>query len=224
MVATVEEAARQKVDESLFSGSSEETWNREKDRLFFELLKRVFERRNVTTCYVMGDFYDSKWAVRSYQYLCTHRKAYQGGNLYTKGACYAAMERCGMIRMQEILFLGTDMIRENLGMMMRQHGKEGYYPIISAGVNWYEAHHECEFIPDNENRISLITRPMTGGDEVVHILRLVHFPARPNRATRLRMTVYFTSAHCCRIEVEDLGFGGLYRSEGKKWARTIKVR
>ena len=220
-IVTVEEAARQTVDESLFAGMGEEVWKREKDRLLFELLKRVFERRNVSVSYLMGDYYDGSWAVRSFQYLCRNRKAYRGGNLYTKGACYAAMERSGMLRMPDQLFLGADMIRENMGMMMRLHGKESYYSVISAGVNWYEAHHECEFIPDREKRITLITRSMTGGDEVQHILRLPHFPKRPNRATRLRMIVYFTSAKECRVEVEDMGFGGFYRPENKKWIRTI---
>ena len=129
-----------------------------------------------------------------------------------------------MIRQPDILFLGTHMVRENLGMNMRINGKEVYYPIISAGVNWYEAHHECVFIPDNEDRITLISKPMTGGEEVERILRLDHFPDRPNRATRLRMTVYFASAGCCVLEVEDLGFGGFFASEGLRWKREIHFR
>ena len=107
---------------------------------------------------------------------------------------------------------------------MRIRGRETYYPVVSAGVNWYEAHHSCEFIPDGETRISFITKPMTGGDEVSHVLRLTGFPDRPNRATRLRLTVYFTSADCCVTEVEDLGCGGFYKPSGKTWKREIRFR
>lgn len=220
-LVTVEKAASQKMDESIRDGRSEEAWNKEKDRLFFELLKKVFERRNVTTSYLIGDYFDKSWAERSFQYLCYHRHAFQGKNLYTKGACYGAMERMGMITMPELLFMGADIVHENLGMNMRVRGKEMYYPIITAGINWYEAHHVCEFIPDGEESINIITKPMTGGQEVNHLLRLVDFPERPNRATRLRMTVYFVSALRCRVEVEDLGFGGFYRPSGKKWTREI---
>lgn len=220
-LVTVEKAASQRMDESIRDGRSEEAWNKEKDRLFFELLKKVFERRNVTTSYLIGDYFDKSWGERSFQYLCYHRHAFQGKNLYTKGACYGAMERMGMITMPELLFMGADIVHENLGMNMRVRGKEMYYPIITAGVNWYEAHHVCEFIPDGEESINIITKPMTGGQEVNHLLRLVDFPERPNRATRLRMTVYFVSALRCRVEVEDLGFGGFYRPSGKKWTREI---
>ena len=222
-LVTVEKAASQKMDESARDGRLEEEWNRERDRLFFELLKKVFERRNVTTSYLMGDYFDKSWAERSFQYLCYHRHAFQGKNLYTKGACYGAMERMGVITLPDLLFLGEDIIHENLGMNMRIRGKEMYYPIITAGVNWYEAHHVCEFIPDNETSITIITKPMTGGQEINHILRLTDFPRRPNRATRLRMTVYFVSAHRCKVEVEDLGFGGFFRPSGKKWKREISL-
>ena len=210
------------VDESLREGRTAQQWDQERDRLLFELLKKVFERRNVGTSFLVGDYYDGNWASRSFQYLCHHRHAFRGANLYTKGACYAAMSRSGMNRMPDLLFLGADMIRENLGIMMRVHGTETFYTLVSAGINWYEAHHECEFIPDQETTIPLVTKPMDGGEEVIHLLRLKHFPNRPNRATRLRMSVYFTSADCCVVEVEDRGFGGFYPSEGRTWKRTIR--
>ncbi len=220
-LVTVEEVASQKMDESVRDGRGQEEWDRERDRLLFELLKKVFEHRNVVTCYLLGDYFDRSWAERSFQYLCYHRHAFQGQNLYTKGACYGAMERTGLVPTQDLLFLGVDIVHENLGMNMRVRGKEVYYPLISAGVNWYEAHHVCEFIPDHEDAIPILTKPMSGGQEVVHLLRLKDFPDRPNRATRLKMTVYFVSAARCMVEVEDLGFGGFYRPSGKRWKREI---
>ena len=220
-LVTVEYAASQPVDEKVRDGRAQEEWDKERDRLFFELLKKVFERRNVVTSYLLGDYFDKSWADRSFQYLCFHRHAFQGKNLYTKGACYAAMERVGLISTPDLLFMGEDIVRENIGMNMRVRGKEVYYPIITAGINWYEAHHVCEFIPDVEKTITITTKPMSGGQEINHVLRLTDFPNRPNRATRLKMTVYFTSAACCTVEVEDEGFGGFYRPSGKRWKRNI---
>lgn len=220
-LVTVEEAGRQPVRESMREDRTQEEWDKERDRLFFELLKKVFDRRSVVTSYLIGDYFDQSWAARSFQYLCYHRHAFQGKNLFTKGACYAAMERTGILTVPDMLFMGADIIHENLGITMRIRGKEVYYPLATAGVNWYEAHHTCEFIPDGEKSITIITKPMTGGQEVLHILRLTDFPDRPNRATRLRLTVYFISAVCCVVEVEDLGFGGFYRPSGKKWKREI---
>ena len=76
-------------------------------------------------------------------------------------------------------------------------------------------------LSDEEKTITITTKPMSGGQEINHVLRLTDFPNRPNRATRLKMTVYFTSAACCTVEVEDEGFGGFYRPSGKRWKRNI---
>lgn len=220
-VALVQQCASTRVDESLREGRNSAEWDREKDRLFFEFLKRVFERRSVGTCYLLSDFYDKSWAKRSFQYLCYHRRAFQGKNLYTRGACYAAMERAKMLVMPPILFLGKDIVKQNLGMYMRVRGKSVFYSLISAGVNWYEAHFECEMVPDHEDMLTLISTPLEEGEPVAHILRLDHMPKRPDRATRLALSVYFVSPYQCRVECEDLGFGEMYRSSGKKWTRMI---
>lgn len=220
-IAKVERVARQPLGEEVRQNRSEQEWNREKDRLFFELLKKVFERRTVSVSYLMGDFFSKSWAERSIQYLCYKRHAFQGKNLFSKGACYAAMERAGLIPGREILFGGRDMIERNIGMEMSIRGKETYYPLVSAGINWYEAHHTCEFILNQEREIRVISRPMTQGENTIHIMRLPGLPSRPNRSTRIRMTVYFSAPSRCHIEIEDLGFGGLVRSSGMTWTRTI---
>ena len=222
-IVTVQEAGRVRVDESVRAGRTSEEWDEERDRLFFELLKKVFERRNVITCFLFGDYFQQEWAPRSYQYLLFHRHVYQGNNLFSKGACYAAMERSGYLNTPGFLFVGEDVIQDNLVMNMRQNGKVSPYTLISAGSNWYEAHHECEFIVDDERKLTILSRPMQGGREVTHVLLLRDFPERPDRATRLRLNIYFTSPGSCVVELEDLGFGGLYASSGKRWKREIHL-
>ena len=221
-IATVTPVTRQPMNEEVRAGRGDTEWQKEKDRLFFELLKKVFERRNVSASYLMGDYFNKSWAERSIQFLCYKRHAFQGRNLYSKGACYAVMERVGMIEGHGIIFGGRDMIERNIGMEMRVRGKETYYPLVSAGINWYEAHHVCEFILNGEREIRVLSRPMAEGESILHTMRLPGLPARPDRATKLRMTVWFSSATCCQIEVEDLGFGGLYRSSGLCWKRELR--
>ncbi|MCD7717064.1 MAG: DUF5716 family protein [Lachnospiraceae bacterium] len=222
-IASVDPVARQPMTEEVRAGRSEEDWNKEKDRLFFELLKKVFERRTVSVSYLMGDYFNKSWAKRSIQFLCTGRRAWQGMNLYSKGACYAAMERAGLIPPREILYGGMDMVDRNIGMEMRIRGKDSWYPLVNAGVNWYEVHHVCEFILHGEREIRLFSRPMDpNGLSVEHTMRLPGLPRRPDRATRLRLTVYFSSPSHCHIDVEDLGFGGLYKSSGMSWSRDVR--
>lgn len=223
-VVSISEVASTDVSDSVRAGRSDEDWDRERDRLFYELLGKLFERRNVTTSYLYGTYFDRSWAVRSFQYLTFRRHAFQGQNLFSKGACYGAMARAGRIHMPDLIFSGVDMVSENVGIQLRVRGKEQYYPLVSAGVNWYEAHSSCEIIPDAETSIAILTSPMKEGETVRHLLRLDHFPDRKNRATRLRMTLYFTSQKKCTVEVEDLGFGGFYPPSGRVWKREIRIQ
>ena len=220
-LATVESVGTQSMGERERDGRDDETWNQERDRLFFEILKKVFERRNVVTCFLVGSYFSVDWAERSFRFLTSKRHAFLGANLYTRGACYAAMHRAGLIPAKDILYMGADIVRENLSLNMRVNGKEVSYPLVVAGVNWYEAHFECEMIADDGSDLTILTHSMNGGREVSHVLRLPGFPERPPRATRLRMTVYFTGPDCCFVEAEDLGFGDMYRSSGMRWKRRI---
>ncbi len=222
-VAQVEEIARQLMDEDTRAGRSDEDWAREKDRLFFELMKKVFAGRNVSVSYLIGDYFNKSWAQRSIQFLCTQRKAYQGMNLCSKGACYAALERAGRIQIRDMIFGGRDVVNRNISMEMKIRGKESLYPVVTAGVNWFEVHTTFEFIPHGESQIRLISSSADSAETTRHVMRLPGLPKRPDRATRLRMTVYFTSPACCRVEVEDLGFGGLYKSSGLTWSREIFI-
>ena len=220
-LATVQKIGDQPMGERERDGRDDQAWDQERDRLFFEFLKKIFERRNVVTCFLVGDYFSVDWAERSFRFLTSKRHAFQGENLYTRGACYGAMQRCGMIPAKDILFMGADIIRDNLSMNMRVNGKEVSYPLVTAGINWYEAHFECEMIADDGNDLVILSHPMDGSDAVMHILRMHDFPERPMRASRLRLSLYFTSPQCCCLEVEDLGFGGLYRPSGMKWSRRI---
>ncbi len=222
-LATVEKVSAQKLTEEMREGRPQDAWDKEKDRLFFEFLKRVFEHRNVSVSYLTGDFFSKEWAERSIQYLCYKRQAFQGQNLYSKGACYAAIERTGLIPDRGILFCGNDVVRSNLGMEVRIRGKKQYYPLVNAGINWYEAYHVCELIPDGTSNLCLVSKPVGEGEPVTHLLRLDGLKNRPNRTLRLRLTIYFTGAGCCRIEAEDLGFGQIVPSSGKTWVRNIQI-
>lgn len=220
-LVTIDEVARTDVSDRVREGRDREDWDRERDRLLYELLGKLFERRNVSTSYLYGPYFDSSWAVRSFQYLTFRRHAFQGHNLFSKGACFGAMARMGLITMPELLYKGVDSLSKNIGINLRVRGKMQYYPLARAGGNWYEAHRECDVIPEGTDSITILSRSPEGAQTVHHVLRLDHFPQRPDRASRLRLTVYFSSMSHIEVEVEDLGFGSMYPSSGRIWKRTI---
>ena len=126
--------------------------------------------------------------------------------------------------MEGFLYDSPDMIHFNIGMNMIIRGKEGYYPAIIAGSNWYEAYHECEFILDDTNEVTFAAKEMTTGEVRHDTIVIEPIKNRANRTVRLRMTMRFLNTHMCQVRLEDQGFGGLYRSSGKAWEKIIDLQ
>ena len=122
------------------------------------------------------------------------------------------------------LYDSPDMVHFNIGMNMVIRGKESYYPIITAGANWYEAYHECDFIFDQTNEITLMIKEMRTGEIRQETIMTDPIKNRPDRTVRIRMTVSFLDQHTCQVRLEDRGFGGLYRSSGKVWEKLIDLK
>ena len=47
-------------------------------------------------------------------------------------------------------------------------------------------------------------------------------PERPNKTTRLSLSLAYVSQKDCQIVVEDLGFGDMYPSSGKIWKELVQ--
>ena len=102
-------------------------------------------------------------------------------------------------------------------------GAKGYYSLISAGVNWYEAMGECEIILDDVDFLEFLVSDMEASKKERYSMKLNNLPTRPPKATRLHLHLEFENVHQCRIEVKDVGFGELYPSSGLVWHETIEV-
>ncbi|MDO4343256.1 MAG: DUF5716 family protein [Eubacteriales bacterium] len=203
---------------------TEQEWNEKRDRLFLQAIEDTFGAENFSAAYLIGDSFDKSWAVESLQFLCRRRHVFQGRNLYTKGACYAAMQRMGVGKnLDAYLYYSEDMVETNLSMRMEIRGKASSYLLVNAGVNWFEAGHICEFIPDGTNEIVIYGRSMRGGDAESYSIVLKGLPQRPGRTTRLWLQASFLSAKRCKITIRDLGFGEFYPPSGMVWESILEV-
>lgn len=219
-LVSIDEKGMLYLDEKARDGREERAWNAVRDQKFLELATKMFGKRSFSSVYLVGDEFEKDWLTDSLAFLCNRRKVFMGQNLYTKGACYSAMEYARMNKVGDYLYAGPDMIEQNLGMEMIIRGRKEFYPMISAGVNWYMARQDCEFILDDMDEIVLYSKSMSG-EELSHTVKLENLPKRPNRATRLHMELRFISKRKCKLLFTDLGLGNLYPATGKTWEAVI---
>ena len=205
-----------KIEEGITVRLSED--RRRWDEQFYNMANASLRQNMYTSIFIMGELFDKSWAGRSISLLCKGgRKAFVVDNLFARGACYGAREKVDKRRLGDYLYLGDGLIRSNIGMEMMVQGKETYYPLISAGINWYETEKVCECILTDKPE--LIFTIQKEGEENVHhsLMPLPGMPKRPPKTTRIRLHLFFSEPRKCIIEAEDLGFGELYPASGKIW-------
>lgn len=205
---------------------SDEQWNEQRDERFLEMIQEVFQEDTFSAVYLIGDSFDKTWAVESLQYLWSNRRrrVYQGRNLYTKGACYAAMQRMEVgKKLDDFLYWSEDLVESNLSMQMEYRGKMTTHMLINAGVNWFEAEYVCEFILDDTQEVVIYAKSMMGGTPESYSIVLKDLPERPKRTTRLQMHLKFIAQKRCKVTIRDLGFGEFYPPSGKVWESILEV-
>ena len=218
----VEKKSHIYLDEKARNGEERAAWDKTRDRLFLEQAQKMMREETFSAVYLVGDYFDQEWPQKTLHFLCNKRHVFQGKNLYTKGACYGAMNQTGADSIGNFLYDGPDMIEYNIGMSMLINGQEHYHNMISAGINFYMAFYECEFILDATEEIVLHSRSMNG-ERMSHTIELTGLPNRPNRATRIRLQLVFTAKNKCRVHLDDCGLGELYPASGKKWEAVIEL-
>ena len=108
------------------------------DDRFRTFIQSVFDKKVVSSVFLIGEGFENNWYPNSLKVLCNGRRAFLGNNLYSKGACYAAYRK-GKDYEESPVYLEDSKMMEQVCLKMRVRGKECWYPIVERGTHWYEA-------------------------------------------------------------------------------------
>lgn len=196
----------------------------ERDQEFLKFIQETIGSELLSSIQITGRGFDQEWAAESVKQLCCQkRKVFYGNNLFAKGACAAGIEKTENKALKGYQYLSDSLVLTDIGMDMRVMGSPAYYPLIESGKNWYECKAYCEFILDDvKELVFTVNRPLEGGEKKRIAMALPGLPVRPNKTTRLSLSIAFVSPEECRIEVKDLGFGDMFPASGKTWKESVK--
>lgn len=195
----------------------------ERDLQFYQFVQETLRTDLYSSVLITGNGFDTTWAQKSVKALCkNHRKVFFGNNLFAKGACAAGRERLEEKKLKNYLYLSESLVTVNVGMDMMIMGSPAYYSLIEAGRNWYECKAEYELILDRTEELVFVVNPMGESRKKRVAMALPGLPVRPNRTTRLRVNLTYTSQKDCEITVQDLGFGDMFPSSGKVWKECVQ--
>lgn len=191
------------------------------DDEFLDLAQRICQGNLISSVYLIGDYFNDEWMTQSLRYLCKGHRVFKGNNLYSKGACFGALERLKASEEgKEHVFLGNDKLTSNIGMKVLRRGEESYIALLDAGVNWYEADCVQELYIRDGDCIELIATSLIGKGTKTLCMTLEDFNTP---VTRLLMHLSLSRENCLKIEVEDLGFGDFYEATHKVWVQEAEI-
>lgn len=194
------------------------------DNAFHIICEESTRDHIISSIYLIGDNFNQDIFKESVRFLCKRGRVFGGNNLYSKGACYSAIDKKVHNEASEShVFLGNEKLKSNIGINAYKYGKQVYVPLLDAGVNWFETKVECELILDKEPRLDFVITPLTGKNPRVHEMILSDFPKRPERASRIRLSMSMISEDKVEIKVTDMGFGEIFPASDTEWSEVIEL-
>ena len=192
------------------------------DRAFSQLAREVLGEKITSSVYLIGEKFAGGWMEESLRLLCEGRRVFQGNNLYSKGACYCLYERLMPSQAgKEHVFLGEDKLKSNIGMFVLKRGKESYFAILDAGVDWREISFECEIYLQDESQLEIVVTPLLGGKVKMVEIPLDGLYLKKGETTRIYMKYTMQQENLLRVEIEDLGFGMFREPVDVVWKQEI---
>ena len=196
----------------------------EKDRILYDAVKELMKEKEFSAAYLTGELLAGGWMKDSLNLICRGRRAFQGDNLYSKGAAYSTLIACGMAaKADKFFYLSTDALRCNIGMACLKKGRMVYQALLDAGSVWYDAASQIDILLEDGDEITLMQTPVDRGNPREITVKLENMPRRPRAATRLRVKLSMKAVDLLWIEVEDMGFGEIFPSSGMRWEQEIAI-
>lgn len=191
------------------------------DGEFLNLAEEICRNSMISSVFLIGENFKEEWMKESLRFLCKGRRVFQGNNLYSKGACYGMLERLDASEAgKSHVFLGNDKLKANIGMKILRQGKESYYALLDAGVNWFEADNTLEFYLQEGNVVELIITSLIGRNSKLAQIILEDMPWE---ISRIKAHFYLSDQNTLTVELEDLGFGSIRQGSHRVWKEEIEL-
>ncbi len=194
------------------------------DSIFLEAAHDAIGHELPSVIYLTGKRFEVRWERETLKFLCRAGRVFQGQNLYSKGACHAAMDIVSWSRLSaRYLFLDDDSLKQNVSVRCMAEGRETRMPVIDAGISWYNAEAHVEALLGTDREVTVVLTGMMDGQERNVVLRLDWMPERPDRASRVGLDFRFTEKELLEVTITDLGFGDLLKATGLRETERITL-
>lgn len=192
----------------------------ERDKAFVRMVQETLSGRIISCVYLIGDGFEGGWMKESLQMVCRGHRAFQGKNLYTRGACYAGMLDAHAGEGDTVYFCDYK-TEKNIFLKVLDKEREYLYPLVEAGKNRHQVEKSCRILQEGEQVLDIWIQSPGKKEAVIESLELPGLEESEEPAHRLELRVKGSLTEGLQLMVKDIGMGELFRGSHKEWEYEI---
>lgn len=181
------------------------------DRILCACSERILQKRLFSALILTGKGFDgTDWAPEFMKQLCSRRRVFAEKSLFAKGALYKANDYLKEKTSYPFACICEGRLKTTVSVKTLTRDKEGPLVLAEAGDSWYEAKSKVDFIVNGPKEVEFTISPLDPKRKKLVKIGLDDFPKRPERTTRIQLTVGFSDEKTMVISIKDKGFGEIF--------------
>lgn len=181
------------------------------DKILCSCADRILQKRLFSAIVLTGRGFDStEWAPEFMKQICSRRRVFVENSLFAKGALFKANDYLQEKTSYPFACICEGRLKTTVSVKVQNHDKEGQLVLAAAGDNWYEAKSTVDFIVNGPKEVEFTIAPLDPRRKKLVKIELDGFPERPDRTTRIQLSIGFLDERTMVTVIKDKGFGEIY--------------
>lgn len=194
------------------------------DKILCACAERFLQKKLFSAVFLTGKgFARTDWAPEFMKNVCNRRRVFVEPALFSKGAALKAEDYLHEKTSYPFVCLCEGKLKSTVSIKVQKRESEVLMALASAGESWYEARSTMEVILDDQAELEFNITSQDSKQKRLVKIPLEGFPQRPNKTTRISITVGFLDEKTMVIKIEDRGFGELFPKVGTVIRQEVMV-
>lgn len=184
------------------------------DRILCSCADRILQKRLFSAIVLTGKgFENTEWAPEFMKQVCSRRRLFVENSLFSKGALMKAADYLQEKSSYPFICICEGRLKTTVSVKVLNHDKEGQLVLAAAGDNWYEAKSTVDFIVTGNPEVEFTISPLDPKMKKLVKIGLEDFPKRPDRTTKIELSLGFSDDRTMVAVIKDKGFGEIFPAE-----------
>lgn len=181
------------------------------DKIVSSCAERILQKRLFSAILLTGKgFENTDWAPEFMRQICSRRRVYVENSLFSQGALMRAADCLQEKSSYGFTCICEGRLKTTVSVKVLSRDRENQLVLAAAGDNWYEAKSTVEFIVTGSPEVEFTVVPLDPRRKKQVRIELEGFPKRPDRTTRIQMSLGFKNEKTMVVVIRDAGFGELF--------------